>query len=151
MKRFLAAVAVCVAALPAFASNDDIVKVRSSGDVATTMDRLEAAVTGAGATVFARVDHAAGAAKVDMELAPAQVLIFGNPKLGTPAIQDNAVAGLFLPLKVLVYQDGAGQTWLAYEDPKEMLGDLGGISEDAGYIKTITGALGKLTGKAAGE
>lgn len=151
MKRFLAAVAVCVAGLPAFASNDDIVKVRSSGDVATTMDRLEAAVTGAGATVFARVDHAAGAAKVDMELAPAQVLIFGNPKLGTPAIQDNAVAGLFLPLKVLVYQDGAGQTWLAYEDPKEMLGDLGGISEDAGYIKTMTGALGKLTGKAAGE
>ncbi|SLN36068.1 camphor resistance protein CrcB [Roseovarius gaetbuli] len=151
MKRFLAAVAVCVAGLPAFASNDDIVKVRSSDDVATTMDRLEAAVTGAGATVFARVDHAAGAAKVDMELAPAQVLIFGNPKLGTPAIQDNAVAGLFLPLKVLVYQDGAGQTWLAYEDPKEMLGDLGGISEDAGYIKTMTGALGKLTGKAAGE
>lgn len=151
MKRFLAAVAFCVAALPTFASNDDIVKVRSSGDVATTMGRLEAAVTGAGATVFARVDHAAGAAKVDMELAPAQVLIFGNPKLGTPAIQANALAGLFLPLKVLVYQDGAGQTWLAYEDPKEMLGDLSGISEDAGYIKTMTGALGKLTGKAADE
>lgn len=151
MKRFLAAVAVCVAALPTFASNDDIVKVRSSGDVATTMDRLEAAVNGAGATVFARVDHAAGAAKVEMELAPAQVLIFGNPKLGTPAMQDDPLAGLFLPLKVLVYQDGAGQTWLAYEDPKEMLGDLGGISEDAAYVKTMTGALGKLTGKAAGE
>ncbi len=151
MKRFLAAVAFCLAGLPALASNDDIVKVRSSGDVATTMDRLEAAVNGAGATIFARVDHAAGAAKVDMELAPAQVLIFGNPKLGTPAMQDNALAGLFLPLKVLVYQDGAGQTWLAYEDPKEMLGDLGGISEDAEYVKTMTGALGKLTGKAAGE
>jgi len=151
MKRFITAVAICVAGLPALASNDDIVKVRSSGDVATTMDRLEAAVNGAGATVFARVDHAAGAAKVDMELAPAQVLLFGNPKLGTPAMQDDPLAGLFLPLKVLVYQDGAGQTWLAYEDPKEMLGDLGGISEDAGYVKTMTGALGKLTGKAAGE
>ena len=148
MKRFLAAVAVCVAALPAFASNDDIVKVRSSGDVATTMDRLEAAVTGAGATVFARVDHAAGAAKVDMELAPAQVLIFGNPKLGTPAIQDNAVAGLFLPLKVLVYQDGAGQTWLAYEDPKETMDDLDDV-ENAPVIEKMRGVLAKLTAAAA--
>ncbi|SLN54669.1 camphor resistance protein CrcB [Roseovarius litorisediminis] len=150
MKNLIAAVALGLSALPALASNDDIIKVKAAGDVATTMDALEAAVTGAGATVFARVDHAAGAKKVGMELAPEQVLIFGNPKLGTPAIQDNPLAGLFLPLKVLVYQDGAGQTWLAYEDPKEMLDDLGGISDDAEYIKKMTGALGKLTGKASG-
>ncbi len=150
MKNLIAAVALGLSALPALASNDDIIKVKAAGDVATTMDALEAAVTGAGATVFARVDHAAGAEKVGMELAPEQVLIFGNPKLGTPAIQDNPLAGLFLPLKVLVYQDGAGQTWLAYEDPKEMLDDLGGISDDAEYIKKMTGALGKLTGKASG-
>jgi len=109
MKRFLAAAAIAMAGLPALASNDDIVKVKSFSDVATTMDRLEAAVTGAGANVFARVDHAAGAASVDMELAPTQVLIFGNPKIGTRAMRDDPVAGLFLPMKVLVYRDGAGQ------------------------------------------
>lgn len=150
MKRFLAVLVLTLAGLPALASNDDIVKVRSVSDVATTMDRLEAAVTGAGATVFARVDHAAGAASVDMELAPAQLLVFGNPKLGTPAMQDDPLAGLFLPLRVLVYRDGAGQVWLAYEDPKEMFDNLS-ISDDAEYIKMMSGALGKLTGKAAGQ
>ena len=150
MKRFLAAAAITLAGLPALASNDDIIKVRSSGDVAGTMDRLEVAVIEAGASVVARVDHAAGAASVDMELSPTQLLIFGNPRLGTPAMQDDPVAGLFLPLRVLVYQDAAGQVWLVYEDPKEMFDDLA-ISDDAEYIKTMTGALGKLTAKAAGE
>ncbi len=134
----------------AMAGSDEIVKVKASGDVATTMDVLQAAVEGAGATVFARVDHAGGAAKVDLELADSQLLIFGNPKLGTPAMQDDPLAGLFLPLKVLVYEDADGQVWLAYEDPKEMLDDLSGINLEAEYIKKMTGALGKLTGKAAG-
>nr|WP_231125846.1 DUF302 domain-containing protein [Roseovarius gahaiensis] len=113
------------------------------------MDALEAAVTGAGATVFARVDHAAGAANVDMELAPSELLIFGNPKLGTTAMQDNPLAGLYLPLKVLVYEDAQGQVWLAYEDPEESLDDLPGINEGAGYIAKMQGALGNLTAKAA--
>jgi uncharacterized protein (DUF302 family) len=149
MQRFLAAIAVMLAGLPALASDDDLVMVESSGDVATTMDRLEAAVTGAGASVFARVDHAAGAASVEMELGPTQVLIFGNPKIGTQAMQDDPRAGLFLPMKVLVYEDGDGRTWLAYQDPAEMLDDLA-IADDAEYIGMMTGALGKLTAKAAG-
>jgi len=150
MQRFLAAIAVMLAGLPALASDDDLVMVESSGDVATTMDRLEAAVTGAGATVFARVDHAAGAASVELELGPTQVLIFGNPKIGTQAMQDDPRAGLFLPMKVLVYEDGDGRTWLAYQDPAEMLDDLA-IADDAEYIGMMTGALGKLTAKAAGD
>ncbi len=149
MRRFIAATVMSVMALPAWAT-EDIVKVKASGDVASTMDALEAAVTGAGATVFARVDHAGGAAKVDLDLAPEQLLIFGNPKLGTPAMQDDPLAGLYLPLKVLVYQDADGQTWLAYEDPKEMLEDLN-IPADAEYLTKMTGALAKLTGKAAGN
>ena len=150
MTRLILAMVLVLMALPGWAMNDDIVKVRASGDVASTMDALEAAVTAAGATVFARVDHGAGAEAVGMDLRPAELLIFGNPKLGTPAMQDNPVAGLYLPLKVLVYRDGAGQVWLAYEDPREMLEDLGGIAPDAGYIEMMTGALAKLTAKAAG-
>ncbi|NCQ24079.1 MAG: camphor resistance protein CrcB [Rhodobacteraceae bacterium CG17_big_fil_post_rev_8_21_14_2_50_63_15] len=150
MKRFLVAAAITLMALPAVASEDDIIRVKSSGDVATTMDRLAAAATEAGATVIARVDHAAGAASVDMDLVPMQVLIFGNPKMGTAAMQDDPLAGLFLPLKVLVYEDGEGQTWLAYQDPEDMFDDTG-INDDAEYIKMMTGALGKLTAAAAGQ
>lgn len=148
MKHVFSAILALGLAAPAFAA--DLVKVKASGDVGTTMDALQAAVEGAGATVFARVDHAGGAAKVDLELAASQLLIFGNPKLGTPAMQDDARAGLFLPLKVLVYEDGNGDVWLAYEDPKAMLGDLD-VPADAEYVKKMTGALGKLTGKAAGS
>ncbi|MEL7012950.1 MAG: DUF302 domain-containing protein [Pseudomonadota bacterium] len=151
MIRIFALLLCVMMALPAAAKNDDVVKVKSSGDVTTTMDALEAAVRAVGATVFARVDHAGGASKVDLDLAPSQVLIFGNPKLGTPAMQDDPLAGLFLPLKVLVYRDGGGQVWLAYEDPHAMFQHLGGISENAKYLDMMTGALAKLTGQAAGQ
>ena len=152
MKRWIAAVAVAVAGLagPAMAS-DDIVTVAAERDVAATADALQAAVESAGARVFARVDHGAGAARVGMELAPAELLIFGNPRLGTPAMVDDALAGLYLPMRVLVYRDGAGQVWLAYEDPAKMLGDLEGIGKDAMYVAKMSGALKKLTGVAAGN
>lgn len=149
MKRVLAFAAMMTMAMPAFAS-DDLMKVKAGGDVAATMDALQAAVKGVGATIFARVDHAGGAEGVGMELAPSQVLIFGNPKLGTPAMQDDPLAGLFLPMKVLVYEDAEGQVWLTYQDPEEMLDDLEGVDDDAEYIKMMKGALAKLTGKAAG-
>jgi uncharacterized protein (DUF302 family) len=148
MRRFLSALAITVAALPAVAGDDDIIKLRAGADVPATMDRLEAAVSGAGATVFARVDHAAGAASVDMALAPSQLLIFGNPKMGTAAMQDDPRAGLFLPLRVLVYEDAEGQVWIAYQDPEDMFDDLK-ISDDAPYLKMMAGALGKLTAAAA--
>ena len=128
----------------------DIVRVKASGDVASTMDALEAAVKGAGARVFARIDHAGGAEKAGMELAPSQVLIFGNPKLGTPAMQDDPLAGLFLPLKVLVFEDAEGQVWVTYEDPAEMLEDAEGVPADADYVGKMNKALGKLAAKAAG-
>lgn len=137
--------------MPGLVQAGEIAQVKSTHDVSTTMDALEAAVNGAGATVFARVDHAGGAAKVDLELAPSELLIFGNPKLGTPAMQDDALAGLYLPLKVLVYADAAGDVWLSYEDPKVMLGKLDGVANDAEYLAKMAGALGKLTAKAAGE
>ena len=151
MRYAIVALFATVWALPALAGDDDIVRLKAGADVAATMDALEAAVTGAGATVFARVDHAGGAMSAGMDLSPSQLLIFGNPKLGTPAMQDNALAGLYLPLRVLVYQDAAGQVWLAYEDPGEMLDDLDGVPDDAAYVAAMRGALGKLTGKAAGS
>ena len=83
-----------------------------------TMDRLAAAVTDRGMTVLARIDHAAAAGKAGMELRPTEVLIFGNPKAGTPLMQVAQTMGIDLPLKALVWQDDNGKTWLAYNDPK---------------------------------
>ena len=149
MRRIFYAATIAAVAGSAAAMDDDIVRIEAKGDVGVVMDALETAVSGAGATIFARVDHASGAATAGMDLPPSQLLIFGNPKLGTPAMQDDALAGLYLPLKVLVYQDGEGRVWLAYEDPGEMLDDLDGIMDDAAYLAKMRGALGKLTGKAA--
>ncbi len=148
MKTILAAglLALCCA-MPGFAG--DLVKVKTGKSVGEAIDALEAAVSKAGATVFARVDHAAGAASVDMALADAQLLVFGNPRLGTPAMQADPLAGLFLPLKVLAYADGDGQVWLVYEDPAAMMEGLD-IPGDAPVIGKMQGALKKLTGAAAG-
>ena len=146
MRLLSLTLAALVAASPALA---DFEKKRSQNSVAGTIDRLEAAVTNAGATVFARVNHAEGAASVDMELPPAELLIFGNPKLGTPAMQADITAGLLLPMKVLAYQDADGQTWLVYQDVGEMFDDYG-IPEDAEYVKSMTEGLKNLTTKAAG-
>lgn len=141
----LAGLVTIVTATSAFAS--DLMTKTSPHAVGFTMDRLEAAVKGAGATVFARVDHAAGAASVDLELAPSQLLIFGNPKLGTPAMQGGATAGLDLPLRVLAYEDAAGVVHVVYHDPAT-LAATHGLPADAKYIQMMTGALDKLTDKA---
>ena len=81
----------------------------SPHSVDITLDRLEAAVSGAGATVFSRIDHAKGAASVGEELRPTQMLMFGNPKLGTPLMQAQQSAGLDLPLRVVSFKDAAAK------------------------------------------
>ncbi|MDH3264096.1 MAG: DUF302 domain-containing protein [Paracoccaceae bacterium] len=147
MRTVLAGLALAVSAFPALA--DDIVRVESARDVAATMDALQAAAEGAGATVFARVDHGAGARSVGSDIGDSQLLIFGNPALGTPAIEADRLAGLYLPLKVLVFEDGDGKVWLAYEPPAETLDDLA-IESDAEVLAKMAGALQALTAAAAG-
>lgn len=82
-----------------------------------TMERLVAAVEGRGMTVFARVDHAAGARAVGLELRPTELLLFGNPRGGTPLMRAVQTIGIDLPLRVLVWQDEEMRTWLSYDDP----------------------------------
>jgi uncharacterized protein (DUF302 family) len=81
------------------------------------MNRLEAEVKAKGMTVFARIDHAAGAAAVGLSLRPTELLIFGNAKGGTPLMQSMQTIGIDLPLKALVWQDASRNTWLSYNDP----------------------------------
>lgn len=126
---------------------DDWITKTSPHSVEKTVAQLTAAVEGAGAKVFAVVDHAAGAAKVDAKLAPSTLVIFGNPKIGTPVMQANIRAGLDLPLRVLVFEEG-GKTIIGYLDPAKMKAryDISGVDE---VFTKITGALNKLTDAAA--
>lgn len=146
MKTWILAAALT--ALGTGAMAEMIVK-DANGTVGEAMDRLEAAVTGAGATVFARVDHGRGARSVDMELADAQLLIFGNPMLGTPVMQQDIRAGLVLPLHVLIY-DNEGQTVITYEDIDGMMAGLD-VDRDAEVFTRVEGALNNLTNAAAGQ
>jgi uncharacterized protein (DUF302 family) len=98
-------------------SDDGLVTIASRHTVRETLDRLETALKAKDITVFARIDHAAGAASVAMPLRPTELLIFGNPKGGTPLMQSNQTVGIDLPLKILGWQDVGGQIWLTYSDP----------------------------------
>lgn len=96
---------------------DGLVAIKSPNTVAATMDRVEALAKQRGLTVFARIDHAGGAAKIGKTLRPTQVIIFGNPQGGTPFMECAQTVGIDLPLKVLVWEDAAAQVWLGYNDP----------------------------------
>jgi uncharacterized protein (DUF302 family) len=98
-------------------SEDGLVTIASNHTVSETVDRLEKALKARAITVFARIDHAAGAASVAMPLRPTELLIFGNPKAGTPLMQSNQTVGIDLPLKMLAWQDAGAKVWLTYTDP----------------------------------
>jgi uncharacterized protein (DUF302 family) len=96
---------------------EGLVTVRSQHGPEETMNRLGAAVRAKGLTVFAQIDHAAGAEAVGLPLRPTEVLLFGNAQSGTTLMQLSQTIGIDLPLKVLVWLDEAGITWLSYNDP----------------------------------
>jgi len=96
---------------------DGLIALKSPHSAKVTMDKLEALVRQRGLNVFARIDHAAGAAKVGKVLRPTEVLIFGNPQGGTPFMECAQSVGIDLPLKALVWEDASAQVWLGYNDP----------------------------------
>ena len=106
--------------LIAISSNaaDGLVSLKSPYSAAVTMDRLEALVKQKGLNVFARIDHAEGAAKIGKTLRPTQLLIFGNAQGGTPFLECAQSVGIDLPLKALAWEDQSGQAWISYNDPE---------------------------------
>ena len=97
---------------------DGLTTIPSTFGVRQTTDQLEADIKAKGMTVFARIDHAAGAAAVGLPLPAMELLIFGGAKAGTPLMQADPTIGIDLPLKALVYEDQAGKVWLSYNDPR---------------------------------
>ena len=116
-----------------------------------TMDRLTAAVTKRGMSVLARIDHAAAAAKAGMELRPTEVLIFGNPKAGTPLMQAAQTMGIDLPLRALVFEDDKGRTWLAYNDPKWLAARHGADTGNDKILDVMAATLAAIAKEATGE
>jgi len=117
---------------------------------AETADRLVAAVTSRGMTVIARVDHAAAAARVGLELRPTEVVIFGNPRAGTPLMQTTQTIGIDLPLKALIWQDAEARTWLAYNDPHWLAQRHGLVSTGDAVVAAMSDALDAIAREAAG-
>ncbi|HLL79802.1 MAG TPA: DUF302 domain-containing protein [Ktedonobacteraceae bacterium] len=97
-------------------SENGLITIASRFSVRETIDKLAAAATSAGLRVFARIDHAEGASQVGMELRPTELLLFGNPRGGTPLMQDRQTAGIDLPVKALAWEDELGAVWLTYNE-----------------------------------
>jgi uncharacterized protein (DUF302 family) len=123
---------------------DGLITLSSRYPTPDTMERLLAALAKRNMTVFARIDHAAGAASAGLELRPTEVVIFGNPKGGTALMQDRQSAGIDLPLKALVWQDADGKALLSYNDPAWIAQRHGLGRASAGVVEATEKALGAI-------
>jgi len=114
------------------------------------MDRVEAQIQARGLNVFARIDHAAGAAEVGLPLAPTDLIIFGNARGGTPLMQSVQTVGIDLPLKILVWQDAANNTWLSYNEPR-WIAQRHGVVDGESTINKMADLLGAIAKEASGS
>lgn len=128
-------------------SADGLITVSSSFGPEETMKRLEAEVRAKGMTVFARVDHAAGAAEAGLPLWPTDLLIFGAARGGTPLMQAAQTIGIDLPLKALVWQDEEGKTFLSYNDPAYLAHRHGLADQVKPVVDTMTAVLKAIAAK----
>src|SRR5215468_603125 len=150
LKTLALIAAICLSGAHAMAA-EGLTTIKSHFGPKDTVNRLEAEVKARGMTVFAHIPHAVGAAAVGVPLRPNDLLIFGNAKVGTPLMQSAPTIGIDLPLRVLVWQDAEGSTWISYNDPA-WLARRHGLDRDAEpTVKTMTGVLNAVTAVAAGS
>src|SRR5882762_1282210 len=127
---------------------EGLTSIRSRFGPRETMDRLEAEIRAQGMTVFARIDHATGAAETGLELRPTELIIFGNARGGTPLMQSVQTVGIDLPLKALVWEDTAGKTWLSYNEPG-WIARRHGVANIEPVVTKMAAALSAMAKKAA--
>jgi YD repeat-containing protein len=137
----------CCLSFSAFAADNGMVMKASKFSVAETMDRFENEAKVKGFTIVARVDHAAAAEKAGMKMPASQLLIFGNPKGGTPLMLASPTTGIDLPLKALAYEDAEGKIWLAY-NAADYLKSRHAISGKDDAIGNVSKALDAMAMKA---
>ena len=129
--------------MPALAG-DGVVDVQSAHPVKETADRLENVLSGKGMTIFNRINHAEGAAKAGIALRDTELIIFGNPKVGSPLMQCEQTIALDLPQKALIWQDAQGTVWISYNDPN-YLKKRHGMSGCEAVLQKVTNALAGIT------
>ena len=122
-----------------------IARVRSAHSVAATLDRLESLLEERGVLIFARIDFSGDASRAGLTMKPEQLLIFGNPKAGTPLMLADPAAGIDLPLKALAFEAGDGTVWLAYNEPQYII-HRHGLAET---LRTNIAAVAPLLERAA--
>ena len=150
MKRvFLAGVLMLFGMHPAIAA-DGVIDVQSAFSVAETADRLEAILQEKGMTIFKRVKHSEAAGKVGVDLRATELVIFGNPKVGSPLMQCQQSAAIDLPQKALIWEDEESRTWISYNDPR-YLERRHAISGCEAVIAKIEKALAGITNSAAAK
>lgn len=128
-----------------------IIRVQSENSFSETLRRLQGAVDARGFKTFAVIDHAAGAASIEQELRPTTLVIFGNPKGGTPVMQAEQAMGLELPLKMLVTENADGVVSIVYRDIVHMFKEYGVDGAAAGPLEKMSGALGAIAAEAGRE
>jgi len=150
LNRTILILACALFASSIMAGENGIIKKKSMHSVTVTLDRLENILTKKGITVVLRWKHSDKAGAVGMPMRDTEILIFGNPKMGSPLMLSNQEIGIDLPMKALVYKDADGQVWLTYNDPA-YLKKRHGINDKDKVFAKMTGALEKLTSKAVGK
>ena len=150
MSSVLLILALGVAGAAVAGGDNGLITKKSKYSAAETLDRLADILEKKGINVFARVSHKKNAAGVNLELRPTELLIFGNPKLGTHFFTSNQTAGIDLPMKALAWEDEKGQVWLTYNDPA-YIARRHGIGDRDEVAGKMSNALKKLTDKASGN
>jgi uncharacterized protein (DUF302 family) len=144
-------VVTLLAAAPVLAgSGDGLITVKSKYSATETLDRLSDALKKKGINIFARVSHKKNAEGVGLSLRPTELLIFGNPKLGTHFFTSNQTAGIDLPMKALAWEDAKGQVWLTYNDPK-YIAKRHGITDRDDIAAKMSKALANFAAVASGN
>ena len=125
-------------------TSNGMVRIKSNHNVTTTIDNLETVLKKKGMTIFKRVNHTVGAEKAGLQLRPTELLIFGNPKVGTPLMLCSQTAALDLPQKALAYEDEDGRVWLSYNDPA-YISKRHNIKDCGAAVQKVTNALAKFS------
>ena len=131
--------------------DDGMVTLESSYPVRETVDRLTAAARRAGLQIFARIDHGGNAATIGMRLRPTELLIFGNPRGGTPLMLDGQTAGIDLPVKALAWEDDQGRTWLTYNQARWIARRHGLGAPSQAAVSALEAGLAQLAAAATGS
>lgn len=134
----------------AVADDNGLITIKSKYSVKETLDRLEGVLKEKGITIALRWNHSAKAEKVGIPLRPTELLIFGNPKLGSNFFTSKQTSGIDLPMKALAWKDENGQVWLTYNDPA-YIAKRHGITDRDEVVKKMTGALSKFSAAATGK